>query len=56
VAAVLLIGMLGQKAGESGYMAFIIRCASIYLVFVSGHLLGRFYWKYQDKLKWEVSL
>jgi len=26
----------------------------LYIVFVVAHLLGRFYWKYQDKLNWEV--
>jgi phage FluMu protein Com len=54
VAAILLIGVLGQKAGESGNLAFFVRCASIYLVFVAAHLLGRFYWLYQEKLNWEV--
>lgn len=54
VAVVSLIGVLGQKAGESGHLAFLISCASIYLVFVAAHLLGRFYWRYQEKLNWEV--
>ena len=54
VAAVSLIGVLGQKVGESGYLAFLISCAIIYLVFVAAHLLGRFYWRYQEKLNWEV--
>ena len=54
VAAILLIGTLGQKGGESGYLAFIVRYASVYLVFVGAHLLGRFYWRYQEKLDWEV--
>jgi hypothetical protein len=26
----------------------------LYITFVVAHLLGRFYWRYQDKLKWEV--
>ena len=26
----------------------------LYIAFVVGHLLGRFFWRYQDKLKWEV--
>ncbi|UCE49516.1 MAG: hypothetical protein JSW47_05105 [Phycisphaerales bacterium] len=29
-------------------------CLMLYLVFVLAHLLGRFYWRYQDKLNWEV--
>ena len=28
--------------------------ADFYLMMVIAHLLGRFYWKYQDKLNWEV--
>jgi DNA-directed RNA polymerase subunit RPC12/RpoP len=55
IAAGLLIGVLGQKASESGYLVILVRCAGIYLIFVAAHLLGRFYWKYQEKLKWEVS-
>lgn len=55
VAAISLIGTLGQRASESGYWAFIVRCVSIYMVFVAGHLLGRFYWRNQDKLNWKVA-
>ena len=54
LAAVLLIGMFGQKVGESEYFAFLISCASVYIAFVAAHLLGRFYWLYQEKLNWEV--
>ena len=54
VAAVLLISMLGQRVQGPEYLAFILRCASIYLAFVAAHLLGRFYWRYQEKLNWEV--
>jgi len=56
VAAVLLIGVLGQKVKESGHLVILVRCAAFYLLFVGAHLLGRFYWRYQEKLKWEVSL
>jgi hypothetical protein len=28
--------------------------ADFYLMMVIAHLLGRFYWKYQDKLNWAV--
>ena len=54
VAAILLIGTLGQKGGDSGYLVFIVRYASVYLVFVGAHLLGRFYWRYQEKLNWDA--
>jgi len=53
VAAILLIGTLGQKWGESGYLAFVVRCVSTYMVFVAAHLLGRFYWRNQEKLNWK---
>ena len=56
VAPVLLIGVLGQKGDESEHLAFILRSASIYLVFVAAHLLGRFYWRYQEKLNWASNL
>ena len=55
VAAILLISVLGQKGGDSGYLAFIVRYASVYLVFVAAHLLGRFYWRNQEKLNWKVA-
>ncbi|MHC4546160.1 MAG: hypothetical protein ACYTDW_17600 [Planctomycetota bacterium] len=55
VAAVLVIGVLGQKLKESEHLAILVRCAGFYMLFVAAHLLGRFYWKYQEKLKWEVS-
>jgi hypothetical protein len=29
-------------------------CANAYLFMVGAHLLGRFYWRYQEKLNWEV--
>ncbi|MHC4694206.1 MAG: hypothetical protein ACYS67_15800, partial [Planctomycetota bacterium] len=56
IAAVLLIIVLGQKVKGSGYLVILVRCAAFYLLFVAAHLLGRFYWKYQEKLKWDVPL
>ena len=32
----------------------VFSCLLIYVVFVVAHLLGRFYWRYQEKLNWEV--
>jgi DNA-directed RNA polymerase subunit RPC12/RpoP len=54
VAGVSLIGVLGQRMGGLEYLPFPLRCAGIYLAFVAAHLLGRFYWRYQEKLNWEV--
>ena len=55
VAGALLIGVVGQKVGETGYWAFIVRCAGVYIIFVAAHLLGRFYWRNQEKLNWEEA-
>jgi hypothetical protein len=54
IAAVLLMVVLGQKVKESRYLFVLVRCAAFYLLFVGAHLLGRFYWKYQEKLKWKL--
>jgi phage FluMu protein Com len=54
VTPVVLIGMLRQRVQGPEYLAFILRCVSIYLAFMAAHLLGRFYWRYQEKLNWEV--
>jgi predicted RNA-binding Zn-ribbon protein involved in translation (DUF1610 family) len=55
IAAILLVGVLGQKVGKSGHSAFFIRCAVTYLIFVAAHLLGRFYWRHQEKLNWKLA-
>ena len=54
IAAILVIVVLGQKVKGSVHLVILARCAAFYLLFVGAHLLGRFYWKYQEKLKWEV--
>ena len=33
---------------------FIFKALQLYLMFVAVGLLGRFYWRYQEKLNWEV--
>jgi hypothetical protein len=32
----------------------LVRAVELYLAMVAAHLLGRFYFKYQEKLNWEV--
>ncbi len=54
VTPVVLIGMLYAELQESRLWIFIIRSVATYLVLVGAHLLGRFYWRYQDKFNWEV--
>ncbi len=39
---------------QSQILGAILHCVRIYLAMVAAHLLGRFYWKYQEKLNWEV--
>jgi DNA-directed RNA polymerase subunit RPC12/RpoP len=39
----------------SGFMSLtLINITFIWYLFIIGHLLGRLYWKYQDRLSWEV--
>jgi DNA-directed RNA polymerase subunit RPC12/RpoP len=38
----------------SGFLNYIPVTAAIYLLMVAAHLLGRFYWRYQEKLYWDV--
>jgi hypothetical protein len=54
VTPVVLIGMLHAELQESQLWSFILRSVVTYLVLVGAHLLGRFYWRYQDKFNWEV--
>jgi DNA-directed RNA polymerase subunit RPC12/RpoP len=39
---------------QSWVLAYISSIFFIYLLMVTAHLLGRFYWKYQERLNWEV--
>jgi len=36
------------------FLGLVIFSGQFYLAMVVAHLLGRFYWRYQDKLNWEV--
>jgi len=38
----------------SGFLNYIVVMVNIYLAMVATHLLGRFFWRYQEKLYWEV--
>ena len=39
---------------RSWILGYLFLFVFFYLVLIGAHLLGRFYWKYQDKLNWEV--
>lgn len=54
VTPVVVIGMLYAEVQESRLWIFIIRSVVTYLALVGAHLLGRFYWRYQEKFNWEV--
>jgi hypothetical protein len=41
-------------SGRPGLFLNLPTAAGIYLMLVVAHLLGRFYWKYQEKLNWDV--
>ena len=49
-----LTGIVSSVALISRILSFVIHCINLYLALVGAHLLGRFYWRYQDKLKWNV--
>ncbi len=58
VIAFLLAGFLTtiieSATPQSWVLSFLIYCIHLYLALVAAHLLGRFYWRYQEKLRWEV--
>jgi len=35
-------------------MAYVFNLLMAYALLIAGHLLGRFYWRYEEKLNWEV--
>jgi hypothetical protein len=39
---------------RSWILGYLFLFVSFYLALIGAHLLGRFYWRYQDKLNWEV--
>ena len=54
VTPVVLIGMLYTEVQESRLWIFIIRSVVTYLALVGAHILGRFYWRYQEKFNWNL--
>ncbi len=43
-----------QIEGGTMLLEVLFSCILLYVAFVVAHLLGRFYWRYQEKLNWEV--
>ena len=53
-AAISVMFLLWQKVQQSNLLAFIHYCLSVYLLLVAAHLLGRFYWRYEEELDWQT--
>ena len=49
-----LIALIVSILPQSRLISYILSAVCIYLAFVAAHLLGRFYWKYEERLNWEV--
>ena len=55
VLTVVLISLIPLEITESPLGNCIFRFVIIYAAFIGAHLLGRFYWRYQDKLNWDLE-
>jgi len=55
VLTVVLISLIPMEITESPFGNCIFRFVIIYAAFIGAHLLGRFYWKYQDRLNWDLE-
>jgi len=53
-AIVGLVVWLALVFHDSRILAFIVSVLYIYLTMLVAHLFGRFYWRYKEKLNWEV--
>jgi len=64
LSVLFVIGIIGSLSGLArltgdsllSALLFIvfIRAGFLWLLLVAGHLLGRFYWRYEEKLNWNV--
>jgi hypothetical protein len=50
----VVIALILQRFRISWVLAYLLSILFVYLLMVSAHLLGRFYWKYQERLNWDV--
>jgi len=55
VGPILLIRMIPAQEQESLFSNVIFRSIIIYTALIDAHLLGRFYWRYQDRLNWDLE-
>ena len=49
-----LVAIIMAILPQSRIISYILSAVCIYLTIIMAHLLGRFYWRYQKKLNWEV--
>jgi hypothetical protein len=49
-----LFVIITSALSRARMLAFVLKVVSIYLTMVVVHLLGRFYWRYREKLNWDV--
>jgi hypothetical protein len=58
VASLVVLGHVAVKAfymiRQTRIMSWVMLTGHIYFMMVAAHLLGRFYYKYQEKLNWDV--
>jgi len=52
--ACYMIIEMGRGLSGEEVLSFLLGLIAMYLVLVAAHILGRFYWRYQDKLNWDV--
>lgn len=49
-----LIGKMLSSSPPSLILSFILFAVFVYTTMVAAHLLGRFYWRYEEKLNWDL--
>ncbi|MGD9109372.1 MAG: hypothetical protein PVG93_00395, partial [Phycisphaerales bacterium] len=58
VAFWVVLGHVAVRAfyliGRTRILSWVMLTGHIYFMMVATHLLGRFYYKYQEKLNWDV--
>ncbi len=54
LAITVLMCLAGSTMPKTWFFVSLIRLVGIYFVMIACHLLGRFYWRYKEKLNWEV--
>ncbi|MBN1806446.1 MAG: hypothetical protein JW837_14450 [Sedimentisphaerales bacterium] len=51
---VMLIRMIPEQKKDSIILNILFRFIIIYTALIDAHLLGRLYWRYQDRFNWDV--